>query len=50
MNLNIVMEYASAGNLKTRIDEKKNCDTKFDESEVLNIVIQILLALKYCHA
>jgi len=50
IRLNIVMEYASNGNLKQRMARVAKEGKKFTEPEVLAFIVQILLGLKYCHA
>lgn len=48
-NLNIIMEHADGGDLNQLLKERKKTGVKFEEDEILDITVQILLALKYCH-
>ena len=48
--MDIVMEYADAGDLQHLIDKKKREAVKrFSEADVLKITYQICLGLKHCH-
>ena len=47
--LNIVMEYADDGDLKTKISETLKNRLSFEESTIWNVLIQTLEGLKYLH-
>ena len=47
--LNIVMEYADDGDLKTKISETVKNNLYFEESTIWNVLIQTLEGLKYLH-
>ena len=47
--LNIITEYAEEGTLQNKYEEQKKKKEYFDENELLDWFIQILLALKYIH-
>ena len=47
--LNIVMEYADDGDLRTKISETLKNHLSFEESTIWNVLIQTLEGLKYLH-
>ena len=47
--LNIITEYAEDGTLQEKYEEQKKKNQYFEENELLDWFIQILLALKYIH-
>ena len=47
--INIVTEYADGGDLSEKIKEKKNKNSNFTESEILDYFTQICLAIKHIH-
>ena len=47
--INIVTEYADAGDLSEKIKERKNNNNNFTEAEVLDYFTQICLAIKHIH-
>ena len=47
--INIITEYAEEGNLLQKFEEQKKKNQYFEENELLDWFIQILLALKYIH-
>ena len=47
--LNIITEYAEDGTLQKKYEEQKKKKQYFEENELLDWFIQILLALKYIH-
>jgi NIMA (never in mitosis gene a)-related kinase len=49
MKLNIVMEYASGGDLSHKIKAAKESKTHFSEEEILRWFVQICLAVKHIH-
>ena len=47
--LNIVMEYADGGDLRTKISDTLKNHLSFEESTIWNVLIQTLEGLKYLH-
>jgi len=47
--LHLVTEYADSGDLHQKIESQKKKNQLFSESEIINWLIQICLALKYIH-
>lgn len=45
----IVMEYADNGDLASQIKDRKDEHTRFSESEIMSIHLQLVLALQHCH-
>ena len=45
----IVMSYADAGDLQSRIDQAQEAGQHLSENEILGVLIQVALGLKYCH-
>lgn len=45
----IVMSYADAGDLQSRIDQAQEAGEHLSENEILGVLIQVALGLKYCH-
>jgi len=48
--LYIVMDYADGGDLSSAVERRKKTKRPFSESEVMNVFVQICLALKHVHA
>lgn len=49
-SLYMVMEYCEGGDLYTSIRQRAATNTFYSTEEILEIVVQVALALKYCHA
>ena len=47
--INIVTEYADGGDLSEKIKERKNKNSNFTESEILDYFTQICLAIRHIH-